>query len=205
MTKKVAPKKGSPKKRKKKAAPKKEKKPSRVKIISAGELADILGVKPSRVSVLLNTNSRLRKICTRPGRNWQIPKTEALKIIKQDRDPQQDGIQKKKAKGKKQSGKQEDQSQSFQEARAEVQGYKARAAKMDLDEREGTLISAALVEREAVLAGVMIKETLNAGKSRIAPLVAAESSVFECEQILQKEFDLILNKLSDMTYEAGFK
>ncbi len=78
---------------------------------------------------------------------------------------------------------------------AEFRKEKALAAKLDRQEREAELLPADQVVREADHAGRMTKAKLTALPARLAPLVAPESGVFECEQLLKTEINDILTDL----------
>jgi len=83
------------------------------------------------------------------------------------------------------------------EAQALDKTYSAALKKLDLEIKQGELISKSEVSESAFRAGRLIKEQLGSIPDRCAPLVAVESDQFECKQILLKEINHILNDLSE--------
>ncbi|MCK4718528.1 MAG: hypothetical protein KAT70_07650 [Thermoplasmata archaeon] len=177
-------------------APKKKprKKPAKArkpKMLSMTELADAWGVSRSRMSVLWKNSVTLRRTGKRVGRNYRINKAKALKVLRTERDPQQDGIKKKSRK------KKDTNADTFQDARAMSTKYQAEHRRLDYLARAGELISREQAVKTAAEAGKQLKEALYAGVQRIAPQVMTGVTRFQAEQILRKEFNIILQNFSD--------
>ena len=74
--------------------------------------------------------------------------------------------------------------------------YNAALKKLTYEERTGKVIMASEVAKDAAHAGRLVKERLTAIPARIAPLVAIESDPFQCEQVMKKEINQILEEIS---------
>lgn len=62
----------------------------------------------------------------------------------------------------------------------------------------GELVEVEMVERDAFNAGKAIKEQCLAIADRTSPLVAAESDIFKCKEIIVKEVNYILESLASI-------
>jgi len=74
--------------------------------------------------------------------------------------------------------------------------YMAALKKLEYEQKSKLLIPADDVRRDAEKIGGFVKSKLQAIPARIAALVAVEPDSFECEQILKKEINQILEELS---------
>lgn len=61
----------------------------------------------------------------------------------------------------------------------------------------GELVEADLINRQGFEAAKAIKDQCSAIPDRVAPLVAAESDIFQCKQIVIKEIDYVLENIAE--------
>jgi len=85
----------------------------------------------------------------------------------------------------------------YDEAQKVEKNYQALLKQLEYEESSGKTMSIKLVGESSFNSHRLIKEQVSAIPARCAPLVAPESDQFECEQILKKETDYILNHISD--------
>lgn len=74
---------------------------------------------------------------------------------------------------------------------------RAKLVRIERKKAEGGLVSSAGVKKEAFEAGRLIRDQCQNIPIRIGALVASESGTFECEEILRKEINFVLEDLAD--------
>ena len=84
----------------------------------------------------------------------------------------------------------------FVTARTMREAFRAKMAKLEYEEKSGTLTEAAKVRQDAFKAGRIIRDELLAIPDRMADVLAAEDDPREVGKILLEELELVLNKLS---------
>lgn len=88
-----------------------------------------------------------------------------------------------------------DQPLTYAEARAQHERFKARLAQLELEEREGKLVDAAEVRKEAFRTARVVRDAMMNLPDRIAAELAAESNQFKVHQKLTKEIRRALEGL----------
>lgn len=89
-----------------------------------------------------------------------------------------------------------DDGPTYMQAKTAREVYTAKLTKLDLEERQGSLISVAAVERVWASALAAAREHLIQVRSRVAPELAAETDQFKIEQRLEMEHTQALNILA---------
>lgn len=92
----------------------------------------------------------------------------------------------------------DDQPISYAEARAQHERFKARLAQLELEQREGKLVEADDVKREAFRVARIVRDALLNLPDRVAGELAAETNQFKVHQRLTQE---IRRALEDMKLE----
>lgn len=88
---------------------------------------------------------------------------------------------------------------SYALKRAELTGYKAELAKLDLEKAQGRFIDAELVGWEAFECARRVRDTLLSLPDRIAAILAAETDVRKVHSLLKQEIRQALEELSNGT------
>jgi len=170
--------------------------------LSQTELAPILGISQARISVLA-AKGFFKEAENMNGKYKVFDQEKAIELYHANRDPRQD-MQKGAKPPKPNPNAKKEQvikkagmpPMDFATARNWNEQYKAALKKIEYEEKAGKLLDAAEVANDAFNAGRMIRNQITSIPDRCAPLVAAESSQFECKQILLKEINIILEGLS---------
>ncbi|WP_067582369.1 hypothetical protein [Endozoicomonas ascidiicola] len=84
----------------------------------------------------------------------------------------------------------------FVTARTMREAFKAKMAKLEYEEKSGTLTDAAKVKQDAFKAGRIIRDELLAIPDRMADVLAAEDDPRQVGKLLLEELEAILNQLS---------
>jgi phage terminase Nu1 subunit (DNA packaging protein) len=92
----------------------------------------------------------------------------------------------------------DDTPMTYAEARAKHERFKARLAELELEQREGKLVEADVVQREAFKASRQVRDALLNLPDRVAGLLAAETNQFKVHQLLTKE---IRRALEDLKFD----
>ena len=87
---------------------------------------------------------------------------------------------------------------TYAEARAQHERFKARLAQLELEQREGKLVEADVVKREAFRTARLVRDALLNLPDRVAGELAAESNQFKIHQRLTSE---IRRALEDLKFE----
>jgi len=88
------------------------------------------------------------------------------------------------------------ESDSLNSARAKRESVQAEIKKLELEEKKGSLIDAAMVEREAFAAARKIRDRMLLIPDRLCSEVAAESDPLKIKILLQREIQQALEELS---------
>ncbi len=173
--------------------------------MNQSEYAKHRGVSQQCISKYIE-REQLKWSVTKKGRAYEIDPDKADRELEETLDP----INRPKSKPKKgakttklspavMEGKAREggtAGMTYSTARTLSEQYRAALRKLEYDEKSGKLILASKVARDADSVGRLIKERLTAIPIRIAPLVAVKSDPFECEQVIKKEINQILEELS---------
>lgn len=89
----------------------------------------------------------------------------------------------------------DDQPISYAEARAQHERFKARLAQLELEQREGKLVEAEEVKREAFRVARIVRDALLNLPDRVAGELAAETNQFKVHQRLSNEIRRALEDL----------
>ncbi len=89
-------------------------------------------------------------------------------------------------------------STSLFEAQRYKEIFQALTKKLEYEKLDGSLLSREEVEKAAFESGRQIRDMLQAIPDRIAPLVAAETDLHACTQILKAEIRSILESMCDV-------
>ena len=81
----------------------------------------------------------------------------------------------------------------FVTARTMREAFRAKMAKLEYEEKSGTLTEAAKVRQDAFKAGRIIRDELLAIPDRLADVLAAEDDPRKVGELLQEELEAILN------------
>ena len=84
----------------------------------------------------------------------------------------------------------------FVTARTMREAFKAKMAKLEYEEKSGTLTDAGKVRQDAFKAGRIIRDELLAIPDRMADVLAAEEDPGQVGKLLLEELEAILNQLS---------
>lgn len=84
---------------------------------------------------------------------------------------------------------------SYAEARAQHERFKARLAQLELEQREGKLVEAEAVKREAFRVARLVRDALLNLPDRVAGELAAETNQFKVHQRLSHEIRRALEDL----------
>ena len=95
------------------------------------------------------------------------------------------------------------QGPSINQSRTILEAYRAKMAKVDYDEKVGTLVLADTVKRQAFASAREARDRLMNIPDRVAGLVAAESNERACHEILMKEIRAVCDELSRAGEETG--
>lgn len=95
------------------------------------------------------------------------------------------------------------QGPSINQSRTILEAYRAKMAKVEYDEKVGTLVLADTVKRQAFASAREARDRLMNIPDRVAGLVAAESSERACHDILMKEIRAVCEELSRAGEETG--
>lgn len=87
---------------------------------------------------------------------------------------------------------------TYAEARAQHERFKARLAQLELEQREGKLVEAEVVRKEAFKAARQVRDALLNLPDRVAGELAAETNQFKVHQRLTQE---IRRALEDLKFE----
>ena len=93
----------------------------------------------------------------------------------------------------------DDQPITYAEARAQHERFKARLAELELEQREGKLVEAEVVRKEAFKAARQVRDALLNLPDRVAGELAAETNQFKVHQRLTQE---IRRALEDLKFET---
>ena len=172
------------------------------KYITQAKFAEILGVSQPCVSVYIR-KGKLAGAIKHRGHRTLIDLDKALAILPGN----MSNINRKQPtwKPKKELSAEEKEKTAEKAGIAGVdyntahtlhEQYRAALRKLEYEEKRGQLISADQVRRDADSAARLVKDKVTTWPSRIAPLIAAESDLFKCEQILKQECDQLLEEIS---------
>ena len=89
----------------------------------------------------------------------------------------------------------DDQPPTYAEARAQHERFKARLAQLELEQREGKLVEADAVKREAFRVARLVRDSLLNLPDRVAGELAAETNQFKVHQRLVSEIRRALEDL----------
>lgn len=89
----------------------------------------------------------------------------------------------------------DDAPMTYAEARAQHERFKARLAQLELEQREGTLVEAEGVKREAFRVARVVRDALLNLPDRVAGELAAETNQFKVHQRLTQELRRALEDL----------
>ena len=92
----------------------------------------------------------------------------------------------------------EAQPQTYAEARAQHERFKARLAQLELEQREGKLVEVDAVQRESFRIARLVRDAMLNIPDRVAGELAAETNQFKVHQRLVKE---IRRALEDLKFE----
>lgn len=92
----------------------------------------------------------------------------------------------------------DDTPMTYAEARAMHEKFKMRLAELELEQREGKLVEADVVQRESFKAARQVRDALLNLPDRVAGVLAAETNQFKVHQLLTKE---IRRALEDLKFE----
>lgn len=95
------------------------------------------------------------------------------------------------------------QGPSINQSRTILEAYKAKTAKVEYEEKIGTLVLADSVKRQAFACAREARDRLMNLPDRVAGLVAAESNERACHEILMKEIRAVCDELSRAGDEKG--
>lgn len=84
---------------------------------------------------------------------------------------------------------------TYAEARAQHERFKARLAQLELEQREGKLVEADVVKREAFRTARLVRDALLNLPDRVAGELAAETNQFKVHQRLVSEIRRALEEL----------
>ena len=84
----------------------------------------------------------------------------------------------------------------FVTARTMREAFCAKMAKLEYEEKSGTLTEAVKVKQDAFKAGRIIRDGLLAISDRMVNVLAAEDDPGKVEELLREELEAILNELS---------
>ena len=87
----------------------------------------------------------------------------------------------------------------FVTARTMREAFKAKMAKLEYEEKSGTLTDAAKVKQDAFKAGRIIRDELLAIPDRMADVLAAEDNPYEVTRLLREEIEQALSALISRT------
>ena len=87
----------------------------------------------------------------------------------------------------------------FVTARTMREAFKAKMAKLEYEEKSGTLTDAAKVKQDAFKAGRIIRDELLAIPDRMADVLAAEDNPYEVTKLLREEIEQALSALISRT------
>ena len=90
----------------------------------------------------------------------------------------------------------------YLEAKARSETARARLLTLEADTQEGELISLEVVKREIFEMARTVRDGLQSSRSRLAPLLAAESDPFKIDKILADEFSRLSREFSACKYIA---
>lgn len=85
---------------------------------------------------------------------------------------------------------------SYANARSLNEQYKAALKKLEYEEKTSKLINTDAVKRDAARAARIVKELVTSWPGRTAPIITPLTDVFEVEQALKRECDLLLTEIS---------
>jgi phage terminase Nu1 subunit (DNA packaging protein) len=91
-----------------------------------------------------------------------------------------------------------DEPMTYAEARAKHEQFKMRLAELELEQREGKLVEADVVQRESFKAARQVRDALLNLPDRVAGVLAAETNQFKVHQMLTKE---IRRALEDLKFD----
>lgn len=91
-----------------------------------------------------------------------------------------------------------DEPMTYAEARAKHEKFKMRLAELELEQREGKLVEADVVQRESFKAARQVRDALLNLPDRVAGVLAAETNQFKVHQMLTKE---IRRALEDLKFD----
>jgi hypothetical protein len=95
------------------------------------------------------------------------------------------------------------QGPSINQSRTILEAYRAKMAKVDYDEKVGTLVLADTVKKQAFASAREARDRLMNIPDRVAGLVAAESSERACHEILMQEIRAVCDELSRAGDDKG--
>ena len=90
----------------------------------------------------------------------------------------------------------------YYESRALSEAARARLLTLEADTQEGVTISLEVVRREIFEMARTVRDGLQSSRSRLAPLLAAESDPFKIDKILADEFSRLSREFSACKYIA---
>lgn len=86
---------------------------------------------------------------------------------------------------------------AYGQARAIREGYMARLAKIDYEEKTGSLVSADAVRVAAFNAARAARDSLLSMPDRLAPVLAGEANQFEVHRLLSEEIRRVCDELAN--------
>lgn len=95
------------------------------------------------------------------------------------------------------------QGPTINQSRTILEAYRAKTAKVEYEEKIGTLVLADSVKRQAFACAREARDRLMNLPDRVAGLVAAESNERACHEILMKEIRSVCDELSRTGDEKG--
>lgn len=84
----------------------------------------------------------------------------------------------------------------FVTARTMREAFRSKMAKLEYEEKSGTLTEAAKVKQDAFKAGRIIRDELLAIPDRLADVLAAEDDPTTVRQLIFDELEIVLNRIS---------
>ncbi len=174
------------------------------KLLTVTAYANHRGVSQPRISYLIREGRIKKGIAKRKGRRLWIDPAIADQELEASRDPRWDSKREsaEKALEKKnvEQGPEEEAAPAatltINTLKKALLQYKLANEKWDYEVKAGKWIPSDIVEKTFFDCGRLIRDQCQNIPTRIGALVAAESDTFECEKILKKEINFVLEDLA---------
>lgn len=168
-------------------------------IVSAAEYAKLRGISKAAVSLAIS-EGKLPKAAVKVGRGWQIDADLADQEWRENTNPGMGAPTHDNAKGHNGGDTPVDvpmEKQSLAASKAKREQFMAELARLEYEQKAGSLVSAEEVKKEAFKIARIVRDSILNIPDRVAAELAAETNQFRVHKRLTEELRKALEELGN--------